>query len=118
MKINSQLVGLVLHVLVLALCCLSSSNSLSHVIDEHETMNADKHDMLRATQIVRDYISKCKGWREENFRIQFMGRDGYILEFWVIHKDDEAASIPGSGKSVGVSVDMTQNRVIKELHFQ
>lgn len=63
--------------------------------------------------IVR-YISRTKGWRRSDYRIERRGDNVYA----VIHADDERNPTPGAGKSVELHLDPRSHEVIKELGGQ
>ncbi len=84
------------------------------------TMTADD---AKAVQVVEGYVGETHKWPRDSYRVELNRRDGDMLTFWVIHKDDEAARkganvAGGGGKSFAVDVDAKSLRVIRELGFQ
>jgi hypothetical protein len=81
-------------------------------------MTADDQTTLQAAAAVDDYIVKSKHWEKGSYQVKFNRKEGTSLVFWVLHSDDSAAKVPGTGKSIEVYVDASSDRVVKELAFQ
>jgi hypothetical protein len=81
-------------------------------------MTADDQVMVRAAAAVDDYIVKSKHWERGSYQVTFNRKEGTMLVFWVLHSEDRATKVPGTGMSVEVYVDPASNSVLKELAFQ
>jgi len=80
-------------------------------------------DEAKAAQAVEVYAAETHKWPRNSYRVDLRRRDGDVLAFWVIHKDDESAwnsamGGMGGGKSLSVYIDAKGLRVIRELGFQ
>jgi hypothetical protein len=71
-------------------------------------------------EIVSKYISKKKGWGENDYRI--VPSRGQDMEptviVMVVHKEDEMQAKPGGGKSLELYVDLEKKQVVRELGYQ
>lgn len=79
---------------------------------------ADDPVVRRAAAAVEDYVVKAKGWEKGSYQVTLNRKEGTTLVFWVVHSEDLAAKVPGTGKSIEVHVDAKTNGVSKELAFQ
>jgi hypothetical protein len=80
-------------------------------------------DDAKAVQMVEGYVDETHKWPKDNYRVELNRRDGDMLTFWVIHKDDATARkgsnvAGGGGESFAVDVDAKSLRVVRELRFQ
>ncbi|MGJ5814657.1 hypothetical protein [Paludibaculum fermentans] len=67
-----------------------------------------------------EHVARTKGWKEGEFRLEDRGpaADGSGEVMAVIHRDDETAQHPGSGRSLGLVLDYKSRRVAREIAFQ
>ncbi len=74
--------------------------------------------MERYIRNVESYVLETKGWRSDDFEIQFNRDENGSLVFWVVHVHDKDAEALGGGQSVEVFVEEDSGKVLKELAFQ
>lgn len=75
-------------------------------------------ELAAARKAVDDYVQEKHRWPRSSYRIELKRRDGDILDFWIVHKDDEKSIVPGGGKSISVDLDLKSLRILREFKFQ
>ncbi len=67
-----------------------------------------------------EYVSRVKHWRQEEYRLESEGPDsaGSAEVIAAIHREDERATQPGSGRSVKLLLDYKTRRVVREIAYQ
>lgn len=70
--------------------------------------------------IASQYLAMQKNWRLNQFRLEQKGltADGQAVIVWAIYLEDELHPTPGGGKSVELYIDLTTQKVVRELGFQ
>lgn len=76
--------------------------------------------MIAQESVVVEYISRTKGWKRTDYRIESRGvsADGRSDVLAVIHLADERSPSPGAGLSVVLHVDRVSRQVAQELGGQ
>ena len=75
-----------------------------------------------AIEVARQYVKTTKQWREKEFHMEFLRREGTagspVMVIDAVHHDDLQPDHKGGGKSVQLHVDLKERRVTKELAYQ
>jgi hypothetical protein len=102
-------------------CGADSRQGVGNVSDDSSTRARaqlpNDPDVQRAAAAVEKFILESKGWRKDQFWVEFKYREGPTLVFWAVHEDD-TKSLSTGGKSATVFVDPATNKVVKELASQ
>jgi len=96
---------------------LSACTTAAQRYGEHPVTLETQYES--AYNAVAEYVRRTRGWPPHDYRIELKGRKGDILDWWVIHKNDEKPGMTdGGGLSFTVDLDTKSLQVVKEFGFQ
>jgi hypothetical protein len=84
------------------------------------TESSGRHEL--ALQIARDYVRATKRWPEPDYHLEFLRTEGGprapVLVLEAVHHDDFRSAGRGPSRSLQLYVDISTQRVVRELAYQ
>src|SRR5215469_728151 len=90
-------------------------------IEEQRDRQVDSRIDSRVLKVAVKYGLEKKGWKNEEFGVEYDRQEGHIFVLRLSHVSDQGLAskpFPGGGKSVQIFIDTNEMKVIRELKFQ